>query len=116
MFISTSSDEGASDLAELIRFSRKVTTSKPARTSRWQRVNQIENEASATLSTESSATLDGCTPSLTSLREGDTKALAALFDREDSDEIETDISKYLLLLWPEPCWEDNPFDFLREYL
>lgn len=113
MFISTSSDEGASDLAELIRFSRKVTTSKPARTSRWQRVNQTENEASATLSIESSATLDGCTPSL---REGDTKALAALFDREDSDEIETDISKYLRLLWPEPCWEDDPFDFLREYL
>lgn len=39
-----------------------------------------------------------------------------LFDREDSEEIEADIRSNLLLRTPEPCWEDDPFDFLREYL
>jgi hypothetical protein len=52
----------------------------------------------------------------TSLRERDWKALTELFDREDADEFEADINSYLLLLTPEPCWEDDPFDFLREYL
>jgi hypothetical protein len=54
--------------------------------------------------------------SLTSLRERDLTALIELFDRDDGDEIETDIHANLLWLIPEPCWEDDPFDFLREYL
>ncbi len=116
MFINTSSDEGASDLAQLIRFSNEVRTSKPARASRWQRVNQINEEAETTISTESFAILDGYASPFTPLREGDLKALAALFDREDSDEIETNITSYLLLLWPDPGWENDRFDFLREYL
>ncbi len=53
---------------------------------------------------------------LTALRERDWKVLAELFDRGDSDEIEADINSNLLLMIPEPCWEDDPFDFLREYL
>lgn len=55
-------------------------------------------------------------PSLTSLRERDWTALIELFYREDSDEIEADINRSLFWLIPEPCWEDDPFDFLREYL
>jgi len=55
-------------------------------------------------------------PSLTSLRERDWTALIELFDRDDGDEIEADISGSLFWLIPEPCWEDDPFDFLREYL
>lgn len=55
-------------------------------------------------------------PVFTSLRERDWKVLIELFDRHDSDEIEADISTNLLLMMPEPCWEDDPFDFLREYL
>ncbi len=55
-------------------------------------------------------------PSLTSFRQRDWKALIELFDREDCDEIETDINHNLRLMTPEPCWEDDPFDFLREYL
>ncbi|MCG6134142.1 MAG: hypothetical protein MET45_05695 [Nostoc sp. LLA-1] len=55
-------------------------------------------------------------PPFTSLRERDWKAMTELFDREDSDDIEADIRSNLLWLTPEPCWEDDPFDFLREYL
>lgn len=55
-------------------------------------------------------------PVFTSLRERDWNVLIELFDREDVDEIEADISSSLHWLIPEPCWEDDPFDFLREYL
>jgi hypothetical protein len=55
-------------------------------------------------------------PPSTSLRNRDWKALLELFDREDVDEIEADVQDSLRLLPPEPCWEDDPFDFLREYL
>jgi hypothetical protein len=50
------------------------------------------------------------------LRERDWTALIELFDRDDGDEIEADIHSSLFWLIPEPCWEDDPFDFLREYL
>ncbi|MCX7595755.1 MAG: hypothetical protein N2235_18735 [Fischerella sp.] len=53
---------------------------------------------------------------LTALKERDWKALKELFDRKDSDEIEADINSKLCLMVPEPVWEDEPFDFLREYL
>ncbi|MBD2663308.1 hypothetical protein B6N60_03181 [Richelia sinica FACHB-800] len=56
------------------------------------------------------------TPTITSLKDRDWEALTALFDRDDGDEIEADITSKLLFLIPEPCWEDNPFEFLREYL
>jgi len=54
--------------------------------------------------------------SYTSLRERDWEALILLFDRDDSDEIEAEIKSKLVWLVPEPCWEDNPFEFLREFL
>ncbi|MTJ07482.1 MULTISPECIES: hypothetical protein [unclassified Anabaena] len=54
--------------------------------------------------------------SLNSLRERDWEALTSLFDRDDSDEIEAEIKSKLVWLVPEPCWEDNPFEFLREFL
>jgi hypothetical protein len=55
-------------------------------------------------------------PPSNSLRQRDWKALLELFDRDDVDEIEADVHGSLLLLPPEPCWEDDPFDFLREFL
>lgn len=50
------------------------------------------------------------------LKERDWEALDSLFDRDDSDEIEAEIKNKLLWLVPEPCWEDNPFEFLKEFL
>jgi hypothetical protein len=55
-------------------------------------------------------------PSYTVLRERDWEALKSLFDRDDGEEIEADIKHKLSWLVPEPCWEDNPFEFLREFL
>ncbi|MFM7406889.1 MAG: hypothetical protein ACKO3K_09565 [Cuspidothrix sp.] len=51
-----------------------------------------------------------------SLRDRDWEALISLFDRDDGDEIEKEINSKLVMLVPEPCWEDNPFEFLREFL
>ncbi|MDM3852381.1 MAG: hypothetical protein PT120_20110 [Aphanizomenon gracile PMC649.10] len=34
----------------------------------------------------------------------------------DSEEIEDEIKSKLVWLVPEPCWEDHPFEFLREFL
>lgn len=53
---------------------------------------------------------------LAPLRERDTKALTALFEREDAEAIATEVCETLSWLHPEPCWEDHIFDFLQEYL
>ena len=50
------------------------------------------------------------------LKERDFKALATLFDRPDSNEIEADINKTLNLMVPEPSWDEDPYEFLQEYL
>jgi hypothetical protein len=55
-------------------------------------------------------------PPLSPLRDNDWKALQALFDREDSDEIEAEINGRLVLMVPEPLWGDEYYAFLREYL
>ncbi|MDZ7958122.1 MAG: hypothetical protein RMY34_09495 [Aulosira sp. DedQUE10] len=55
-------------------------------------------------------------PAIASLEERDWTAMSELFDREDSDDIEADILKSLLFMIPEPCWGDDPFEFLSEYL
>jgi len=51
-----------------------------------------------------------------SLRDRDIQALSDLFQRDDIHELEADMARYLLLLFPVPYWEDDPFDFLREFL
>jgi len=55
-------------------------------------------------------------PPLMELNERDWKVLVELFDRKDSDEIEEDIKRKLSWMVPEPAWEDEPLDFLKEYL
>ncbi|MDJ0774176.1 MAG: hypothetical protein QNJ49_12255 [Mastigocoleus sp. MO_167.B18] len=50
------------------------------------------------------------------LKERDFKALATLFDQLDSTEIEADINKTLSLMVPEPSWDEDPYEFLQEYL
>lgn len=60
--------------------------------------------------------LGGSTTPLAQLWERDVEALGGFFDRADMHDIETDVIRNLLARWPEPCWEDDPFDFLREFL
>ncbi len=50
------------------------------------------------------------------LEERDWKELALLFDRHDSDEIEADVISKLNMLCPEPSWDEDPYEFLSEYL
>ncbi len=50
------------------------------------------------------------------LRRRDWHELASMFDLENISDIEADILSHLDRLWPEPCWEEDPFDFLRDYL
>lgn len=53
---------------------------------------------------------------LTPLKERDWKELVSLFDRHDSDDIEADVISKLNMLCPEPCWDENPYQFLSDYL
>ena len=77
----------------------------------------ISQKSTETWRVNSLANPDLYTPSLIPLRERDWKALVELFDRGDYDEIEADIDRKLQLMVPEPPWgEEDPFDFLREYL
>ncbi|WP_448574026.1 hypothetical protein [Trichothermofontia sp.] len=50
------------------------------------------------------------------LKDRDIKALDTLFCDDDMEAAAADISQVLLALFPEPCWEDDPFEFLRDYL
>jgi hypothetical protein len=53
---------------------------------------------------------------LSPLRHRDVQVLAGLFDRVDMYDIEADVDQHLLRLMPEPCWEDDPLEPVREFL
>lgn len=50
------------------------------------------------------------------LRGRDLHVLTELFNQNEIEAIESDILQNLDWRCPEPCWEDDPFEFLREYL
>lgn len=52
---------------------------------------------------------------LSPLRDRDLIALSEFFDRDDLSNLEQDVKRHLLRLFPEPCWEDA-LSFLKEYL
>lgn len=103
MYTPSSTDDRSGFPAELIRYSSQVESQK-------ERVRSRDNAAKT-----KSYDL-GYAAILMPLNERDSKALLALFEREDIDQIEAEIDRNLLWLAPAPCWEDNPFDFLSEYL
>jgi hypothetical protein len=53
---------------------------------------------------------------LSPLRMQDIRELAVFFDGDDMPSLEEDMLKMLDRLLPEPCWEDNPFDFLGDFI
>jgi hypothetical protein len=75
-----------------------------------------QEESSTTFGINSSGNIELDSELLRSLTQRDVTAFLELFDRKDSDEIQADINKQLQKMHPEPCWEENPFEFLREYL
>lgn len=121
IFMAASSEGTDPVLAELIEYSAKVAAKK--RPFRWRRfipTPPIDPSKSATLelgySEGANFTTDNFAAPLSPLRSRDIQALKALFDREDVEELAADVTARLLLLYPEPCWEDDMFSFLREYL
>jgi hypothetical protein len=50
------------------------------------------------------------------LRARDRQALRAFFECDRIQEITLDIHHYLAHAYPEPCWEDEPYDFLHGYI
>lgn len=55
-------------------------------------------------------------PPLMPLQNRDRTILVSLFEREDMADIHDDIATQLSKLIPEPCWEDDPFTFLSDFL
>ena len=53
---------------------------------------------------------------LTPLRQRDEQALDDIFNHAQVEEIVADIYIRLQQLCPEPCWDDDLFDFLKGYL
>ena len=108
--MSKSIDRVDSALAELVRFSLRAVASKPARRLR----HFLGKESPGGTEERTSTGIASYAAPLSPLRERDTTALADLFEREDLDEIEADVSIHLHWLWPEPCWEEEPLDFFLE--
>jgi hypothetical protein len=109
MFVPSSSQTHPDPkFVELVRFSNRVSKKKPAEESKRpnRRSQEVQN---VTLEDVDAIHADPLPP----LRERDTKALTALFGREDAEEIENDVNSYLNFLFPTPCWEDDPMDFLQ---
>ncbi|MCD8489938.1 MAG: hypothetical protein LRZ84_25180 [Desertifilum sp.] len=76
----------------------------------------IQRYSSSHINTSARMLSGGPAAPLMPLRERDVKALSDFFDPMNMAEVEADILQNLLWLWPEPCWEDDPYEFLREYL
>lgn len=53
---------------------------------------------------------------LAPLRQRDEQALEDMFDDDKIEDIVSDICIRLKQLCPEPCWEDDSFDFLKGYI
>lgn len=98
-------------LAKLVDFSLRATASPPPR--HWRHF--LPSESEDIIPTGFSAVIMSAEP-LSGLKERDNKALAELFEREDVEDINADIMGCLSFLYPAPCWEDDPFDFLEGYV
>lgn len=132
MVVTLSSEASDPSLAELIDYSVRASALKQAGRSlmapgdagsvnptdwpaNWLPDGDIASIFDASLlSIEDTGNLEGTI--ISPLRDRDLKVLIDWFTPEGIGDIEVDICHYLQQLMPEPCWEDDPFDFLEEYL
>ncbi|WP_084555025.1 hypothetical protein [[Phormidium ambiguum] IAM M-71] len=114
MYITKSNHEDTAPLNELLRLSNQ-TNEQISQNSHSQKLYQKDSKNRKTTEKEYTRFVNHAIP-LSSLTEKDLEALAAMFDPEDLAEVEAELSHYLNLMCPEPCWEEDPFDFLRDYL
>lgn len=87
----------------LIRHSAKVEATQRAKRS-WREVSQQYRD--------NGGIYQGA--QLMPLHSRDVDALAKLFDVEIIEAIDADIRNALLVLWPQLCWEDDPFEIYDE--
>lgn len=123
MFTTSPGNDSDPSLAELVRFSSQVLRRK--KTSRqssgshetpWLRPNREPGELETNALLDAVPTYTSYAAPLMPLRERDNQVLSELFKQDGIDEIEADILNNLIQRFPEPCWEDDPLEFLEEYL
>lgn len=95
-------------------FRRHSTTSADAVTNaRRLRVrHKTSPVAKTTEQTSPSLKVSHASP-LAPLRSQDAKALESFFESEHIQETVLDIHRYIARIYPEPCWEDEPYEFLH---
>jgi len=100
----------------LLHFSAQVTTATPRIYSHSvpSRSEAVQGHDELPLDTVSSSVNPSYSTS--SLRPRDAIALHHLFSHDSIAEIETDICQHLQQLYPEPAWDVEPYEFLREFL
>ncbi|MCT7953800.1 hypothetical protein [Laspinema palackyanum] len=108
-------------VTQLLEFSQKAAVSKPSRL--WRRFfpSKIEPQsdleiASSDFTANSFEFSTEAAEPLSALKERDTKALAELFEDEEIEAIQADILLCLSFLSPAPCWDEQAFEFLKEFL
>lgn len=128
MFVTSPDNDSDSSLAELLEYSSRARLQKTLlqTTSEQTPVQNVPTQSDMRLEEwNDSPRLDQTEPNLNfesysapsaALREQDLRSLEELFGQDGIEQIEADILHNLTLLSPAPCWEDDPFDFLREYL
>ncbi len=125
MFIASPDHDSDPALAQLKEFSDRISQKKQG-----GRSLKIQGEAfhlsAANWSDHNGSGQNAEKPSvalhaapLMPLRQRDMQVMAEIFEQaslEAMDAIEADVLAHLAKLSPEPCWEDEPFDFLQDYL
>ncbi|MEC4986080.1 MAG: hypothetical protein SAJ37_16680 [Oscillatoria sp. PMC 1068.18] len=113
LLFSDSSREKSAFPQELVEFSAKVAAVRASQSikSNWESDRYVDFGVPCFHA-----------PPIMPLNHRDLVALAGLFEREDIEDIETNLSEVLLSCLPEPCWEERVseqsenFDFLADYL
>ncbi|WP_254565282.1 hypothetical protein [Oscillatoria sp. HE19RPO] len=108
-------------VTQLIEFSQKAAVAKPSR--RWRRFFPSKIEPQSDLefprpdfTANSFEFSTGAAEPLSALKERDTQALAELFEDEEIEAIQADVLLCLSFLSPAPCWDEQAFEFLKEFL
>ncbi|NEQ30505.1 MAG: hypothetical protein F6K04_05820 [Leptolyngbya sp. SIO4C5] len=116
-------------VAELLKFSSKATQQK---LQTRQQLQQSADEhtlsrpaglpeysdsiATSTLQAAYLIALDTHADPVAPLRYRDLAALDEMFGDIQVSEIEADILQHLSWMYPEPCWDDDPYEFLHGYI
>jgi hypothetical protein len=121
-----SSHDSDSSLAELIQFSSQALLRKA--TQRTESISTValgqkgwvtlkdSNADFEAAEFEATAFEAGSVATLMPLRDRDLVILTELFKQDQIEEIEANILHNLLQRCTEPCWEDDPMEFLEEFL